>query len=61
MKVRNKIADVPDELCRECPLYWEGECRAFEIPQSDEERARRATGMPKCYLKDYGSVIDAAI
>lgn len=44
----NKIVDVADEVCEECPQAWGGECRAFLLPHSKEEREHRLTGGPKC-------------
>ena len=54
-RVRNKAFNVPDDTCRECSLYWNGECRAFKVPESDEERNKRDEGWPKCRLRDYGA------
>jgi len=39
--VRHKIAPVIDDLCELCAQHWRGECRAFQAPHSEEERAQR--------------------
>lgn len=40
--VDHKICDRPDEYCiNECSQYWQGECRAFEVPHSQAEREHR--------------------
>lgn len=43
-KVRNKAYLVEDELCELCPQCWQGECRAFLVPHSEEERKHRESG-----------------
>jgi len=39
--IKGKIRDVPDEICKGCRQLWNGECRAFLVPQSKEEREHR--------------------
>lgn len=39
--ISGKIHNVPDETCAGCPQNWRGECRAFCIPHSTEERRHR--------------------
>lgn len=37
------ISGTPDHVCRQCSQYYDGECRAFSVPHSDEERAARTS------------------
>jgi len=39
--VTGKIRDVPDSVCEGCPQNYQGECRAYLVPSSDEERLHR--------------------
>jgi len=39
--VTGKIRDVPDSVCEGCPQNYQGECRAYLVPTSDEERLQR--------------------
>lgn len=41
MPYKNMIKDVPDEVCNGCAQLYEGECRAFQMPHSEEERQAR--------------------
>lgn len=41
MPVSNKIHQVSDDLCELCAQCWESQCRAYQVPHSDEERAQR--------------------
>ncbi len=44
-KIQNKpggsTSTVPDEMCEACSQCWEGECRMYQKPQSNEEFAQR--------------------
>jgi len=33
---------TPDSVCLQCSQCYEGECRAFEVPHSEEERNARS-------------------
>ena len=39
--IEHQIRDVPDSVCKKCPQLWEGECRTFCVPHSEEERMQR--------------------
>ena len=39
--IEHKMRDVPDSVCQKCPQLWEGECRAFCVSHSEEERIHR--------------------
>ncbi len=49
--IAHKIREVPDETCQGCPQNWEGECRAYEIPHSRQEREYREQdgGKTNCF------------
>ncbi|KKN66933.1 hypothetical protein LCGC14_0466130 [marine sediment metagenome] len=63
--IENKIANVIDTVCEDCPQNIEDTCRAFNVPHSDEERVQRSqltvsgktqncmdqTVLDKCYTK----------
>lgn len=36
-----KIRKVPDTLCAKCPQQFDGECRAYMMPHSDDEYLQR--------------------
>ena len=40
-KVKYKIANVSDEVCKDCPQSWQGECRAYSMSHSKEEYEHR--------------------
>ena len=42
--VKYKIKSVPDEICEGCSQNWQEECRAYNMPQSKEERKQRKQG-----------------
>lgn len=45
--IENKIRSVDDSTCdRGCPQLWQGECRAFQMPQTTAERLHRAIPYP---------------
>ena len=46
--IAHKIAPVSDSLCRLCPQCWQGECRAFQVPQSEQEEMHRREGTALC-------------
>lgn len=53
MEVRHKIvSNVPDEVCLVCAQQYQGGCRAFSVPHTDEEFKSRNTG--------YGMECDSA-
>ena len=37
------VPKTPDSVCLQCTQYYDGECRAFSTPHSDEERAARTS------------------
>ena len=39
--VSNKLRLVIDDLCASCAQCYEGECRAYQQPHNDIERAQR--------------------
>lgn len=39
--IEHKTKPVIDDLCKLCAQQWQGECRAFQMPHSDEEKAQR--------------------
>jgi len=39
--IGHKVMNVSDELCQLCAQAWQGECRAFQMPHTQEERAQR--------------------
>jgi hypothetical protein len=46
--IKGKIEQVGDEICAHCAQNYSGECRAFEAPHSDQERAAREKGDALC-------------
>lgn len=46
--ITNKLHDVPDHLCTHCSQLWKGECRAYQKPQSIDERLNRRNSRPLC-------------
>lgn len=44
--IKNKIRAVPDSVCEKCTQLWEDECRAWEMPHSEEERLSRKVELP---------------
>ncbi len=46
--VKHKIEQVSDFICGQCAQNYQDECRAFEAPHSDQERAARERGDPLC-------------
>lgn len=46
--IKGKIEQVGDEICGHCAQNYSGECRAFEAPHSDQERAAREKGDALC-------------
>lgn len=50
-KISNKIFKVEDSTCEDCSQNYLGECRAFQLPQSEEERKARAKAVMKCCLR----------
>lgn len=46
--IAHKIVPVSDSLCRLCPQCWQGECRAFQVPQSEQEEMHRRGGIALC-------------
>ena len=53
--VEHKIANVKDVICVGCPQNWANVCRAYSMPESNEEYKSRtvhiAEGKPgmKCF------------
>ena len=49
----NKIfSSVSDQVCAQCSQCWNGECRAFQIAHSVEEREQRQNDpVAKCMSK----------
>lgn len=45
--IRGKIRNVQDAVCKGCSQLWNGECRAFQMPHSDEEYEHRKKGGEK--------------
>ena len=43
MTIRNKVSDVADSVCEDCPQNWQGTCRAFNLPHTEEERLHRTS------------------
>lgn len=39
--VRNKVSNIGDEICLDCPMCYELECRLFEAPRDETEMKRR--------------------
>lgn len=57
-KVKAKIARVPDSVCWTCSQLWEGVCRAYCLPHSDEEEVHRTKDPnPVCVKLLSGSII----
>ena len=46
--IRGKIERVGDQICGHCSQNYQEECRAFEWPHSDQERAAREKGDALC-------------
>lgn len=47
--ITNKVRPgVTDETCQGCPQLWRGECRAYMVYRSDQEKRHRASGNPHC-------------
>lgn len=46
--IKRKIEEVGEEICGHCAQNYQDECRAFEAPHSDEERAAREKGDALC-------------
>ena len=46
--IRGKIEQVGDQICGHCAQNYQDECRAFEYPHSDQERAAREQGDALC-------------
>jgi len=47
-KVYYKVAVVSDEFCQDCHHNFEGECRAYVLPHTKEEREQRLDNPVKC-------------
>ncbi len=44
MVERKIFRHISDEVCEDgCPQLWQGACRAYQKPHSDEEREHRQT------------------
>jgi len=41
MAIEHKMARVIDDLCHLCAQHWDGECRAYQMPHNEAERAQR--------------------
>ncbi len=39
--IYHKIKNVPDSVCEGCGQNWQSQCRAYEMPHSEEERKHR--------------------
>jgi hypothetical protein len=52
----NKISKVADFVCRRCPQYWDGDCRAFNVPHSNDERRAREERVMYCDIVLAGNV-----
>lgn len=50
--IKRKIKDVGNEICGHCAQNYQNECRAFQWPHSDEERAAREKGDVLCHAKE---------
>lgn len=49
MAVQNKIRQVHDDVCKlTCAQFYEGECRAYQMPHSEAERVCRNSGSAAC-------------
>lgn len=46
MPVNNKLhPHASDQMCNVCSQQWQGECRAFQMPHSAEEREARSASL----------------
>jgi len=48
-----KLKDVDDSVCEGCSQNWDGECRAYLMPHSDEERKSRSAAKRNCSIEAY--------
>ena len=46
--IYHKIREIQDKVCEGCSQNYYGECRAYEMPHSQEESEQRKSGMPNC-------------
>lgn len=46
--IKGKIEQIGDAICAHCSQNYQDECRAFEAPHSDQERAAREKGDALC-------------
>lgn len=47
--IRGKVfRGFPNWKCKGCPQAYEGECRAFKEPESEEEYEQRKSGQMEC-------------
>lgn len=40
-KILHQLMKTDEKVCQVCAQLFEGECRAFSMPQSDQEKAQR--------------------
>ena len=50
--IKHKINQVGDVICGHCAQNYQDECRAFEAPHSDQERAAREQGDALCQRQE---------
>lgn len=50
--IKGKINPVGDFICNHCAQNYQNECRAYQDPHSDEERAAREEGDALCTRLD---------
>lgn len=48
--IKGKIEQVGDQICGHCAQNYQDECRAFEVPHSDQERTEREKGDALCII-----------
>ena len=48
MAVVEKIKLCSDDTCHKCAQCYEDECRAYQMPHDDEEKAARKKGPTLC-------------